>query len=124
MVHIAGEIVIDRAPDEVFDFVADERNEPRFNPRMLRAEQVSEGPIGLGTRFRAEAAYAAVRFRRPLLPDRAVPPSETDRPIMKPKLYQLPLLCTSYTFTWSLNSDTMNVIGAMAPCHRPSQKPA
>jgi len=38
----------------VFDFLADERNEPRFNPRMRGAEKISEGPIGVGTRFRAE----------------------------------------------------------------------
>ena len=38
----------------MFDFVADERNEPRYNPRMRDAEQISEGPIGLGTRFRTE----------------------------------------------------------------------
>ena len=54
MVHIEGEIIIDRPVQEVFDFVADERNEPRYNPRMLHAEQVSSGPIGRGTRFRAE----------------------------------------------------------------------
>jgi uncharacterized membrane protein len=47
-------IVIKRPVDEVFDFVADERNEPQYNPRMSRAEKVSAGPIGLGTRFRAE----------------------------------------------------------------------
>ena len=40
---------------EVFDFVADERNEPRYNPRIHRAEKLSPGPIGRGTRFRAEA---------------------------------------------------------------------
>ena len=56
MIHIDGEIVITRPVETVFDFVADERNEPRFNPQMLRAEQISPGPIGLGTRFRAEAA--------------------------------------------------------------------
>ena len=38
----------------MFDFVADERNEPRYNPRMVHAELISEGPIGLGARFRAE----------------------------------------------------------------------
>lgn len=54
MVHIEGEIVIDRPVEEVFDFVADERNEPSFNPQMRRAEKVSDGPIGPGTRFRAE----------------------------------------------------------------------
>ena len=56
MIQIEGEIVIKRPPEAVFDFVADERNEPRFNPRLLRAEQITPGAIGLGTRFRAAAA--------------------------------------------------------------------
>ena len=56
MARIEGDIVIKRPVDEVFDFVADERNEPRYNPRMLRAEKVSDGPIGAGTKFRAETA--------------------------------------------------------------------
>lgn len=50
---IEGEIVIGRPIDEVFDFVADERNEPKYNPGMLSAEKLSTGPIGEGTRFRA-----------------------------------------------------------------------
>ena len=54
MVHIEGDIVINRTPEEVFDFVADERNEPRYNPKMRLAEKISDGPIGLGTRFRAQ----------------------------------------------------------------------
>jgi len=54
MAHIDGEIVINRPVEEVFDFVADERNEPRYNPRMLRVEKLSPGPVGLGSRFRAE----------------------------------------------------------------------
>jgi hypothetical protein len=54
MVRIEGDIVINRPVDEVFDFVADERNEPEYNPRMVRAEKISPGPIGVGTRFRAE----------------------------------------------------------------------
>jgi hypothetical protein len=52
--HIEGEIIIQRPVEEVFDFVADERNEPRYNRRMVRAEKVSPGAIGLGARFRAE----------------------------------------------------------------------
>jgi carbon monoxide dehydrogenase subunit G len=54
MVRVAGEITISRPVEEVFDFVADERNEPRYNARMVRAEQISEGPIGEGTRFQTE----------------------------------------------------------------------
>ena len=51
MVRIEGEIVIARPVHEVFDFVADQRNEPAYNPRMLRAEKVTDGPVGKGTKF-------------------------------------------------------------------------
>jgi Polyketide cyclase / dehydrase and lipid transport len=54
MARIEGEIMINRPVEEVFDFVADERNEPHYNPRMVRAEMLSPGPVGLGSRFRAE----------------------------------------------------------------------
>jgi uncharacterized membrane protein len=52
--HITGEITISRPADEVFDFVADERNEPRYNRQLVSAEKISPGPVGLGTRYRAE----------------------------------------------------------------------
>ena len=52
MPHVVGEIVINRPVEHVFDFVADERNEPRFNPKMLTVEKVTPGPVGKGTRFR------------------------------------------------------------------------
>ena len=54
MVKVHGEIVIRRPPNEVFDFVADEENEPRYNPQMRLAEKLTDGPIGVGTSFRAE----------------------------------------------------------------------
>jgi uncharacterized protein YndB with AHSA1/START domain len=56
MVEVQGEIVIDRRPDEVFDFVADEENEPRYNSQMRLAKKITEGPIGVGTMCRAEMA--------------------------------------------------------------------
>lgn len=51
MVHVKGDITIARTAQEVFDFVADERNEPRYNPQMTSAEMVTRGPIGVGSRF-------------------------------------------------------------------------
>jgi uncharacterized protein YndB with AHSA1/START domain len=54
MAHIRGEVTIDAPVEEVFDLVADERNEPRYNPRIVRAEKVSDGPVGAGARFVAE----------------------------------------------------------------------
>jgi len=54
LAEIEGEIVIERPVGEVFDFIADERNEPRYNPQMTSVEQLSEGEVGLGTRFKAQ----------------------------------------------------------------------
>jgi hypothetical protein len=51
MAQVKGEIIINRPVEEAFDFVANERNEPRYKPRMVRAEQISEGPIGVGCGF-------------------------------------------------------------------------
>jgi uncharacterized protein YndB with AHSA1/START domain len=56
MARIDGEIVIDRPVDVVFDYVADQRNEPQYNPQMVRAEKVTTGPIGIGTSFRSVVA--------------------------------------------------------------------
>ena len=53
MTFIEGEIIIARPAEAVFDFAADQRNEPRYNPRMVRAEKVTGGPVGKGTVFRS-----------------------------------------------------------------------
>ena len=58
MARVEGEIIINRPVEEVFEFVADEPNEPRYNPRMVRAEKISEGRIGPGTRFHTELKTA------------------------------------------------------------------
>ena len=53
MANIEGQIFIDRPPGEVFDFVADERHEPKYNPQMVRVEMLTSGPVGEGTTYRA-----------------------------------------------------------------------
>ena len=51
MARIEGEITISRPVEVVFDYVADQTNEPLYNPSMVRADKVTPGPIGKGTRF-------------------------------------------------------------------------
>lgn len=51
MATIEGHIYIDRPPEIVFDFVSDERNEPRYNPKMTDVTMLTEEPIGSGTRY-------------------------------------------------------------------------
>jgi polyketide cyclase/dehydrase/lipid transport protein len=56
MARIDGEIVIGRPVDVVFDYVADQSNEPQYNPQMVRADKITAGPVGAGTRFRSAVA--------------------------------------------------------------------
>ena len=74
--HVEGEILIQRPVEEVFDFVADERNEPRYNRQVSKVQLLTPEPIGAGTRFRADLSMLGgdvemtvefTRFERPLL---------------------------------------------------------
>ena len=58
MVTVEGEITIGRPVEVVFDYVANQTNEPQYNPNMVRAEKVTEGPVGKGTRFRSAVRSA------------------------------------------------------------------
>ena len=56
MARIEGEIVIGRPVDVVFDYVADQSNEPQYNPQMVRADKITPGPVRKGTQFRSAVA--------------------------------------------------------------------
>jgi carbon monoxide dehydrogenase subunit G len=42
---------VNRPVEEVFDFLADIRHEAAWNPRVIRIDKTSDGPIGAGTTF-------------------------------------------------------------------------
>jgi uncharacterized protein YndB with AHSA1/START domain len=74
MARIRGEVLVDAPVEVVFDLVADERNEPRYNPRIVRAEMLGDGPVGAGSRFvteprgtgsRGEMTVEIVEYDRP-----------------------------------------------------------
>lgn len=78
---VEGEVVIVRPIEEVFDFVADECN--RYDPRIQRAEKLTDGPIGRGTRFLSETkivggtAGMAVEITEYVRPRRLATSTET-----------------------------------------------
>ena len=51
MVSITDSVTIRRPVTTVFDFVADQRNEPVYNPDMVRCVKTTPGPVGAGSRF-------------------------------------------------------------------------
>jgi hypothetical protein len=63
MTEVSGEIIIERPLEDVFDFVANQENEPLYNPQMRDARKVTDGPIGVGTSFHAEMRGVPMTIR-------------------------------------------------------------
>lgn len=68
---IENTVEIARSPEAVFDYLADQGNEIHWNPDCLSMQKITEGPVGVGTRFRAKWKQGPVvetecsRFERP-----------------------------------------------------------
>jgi uncharacterized protein YndB with AHSA1/START domain len=56
MIEAHGGTEIEAPIERVFDYVADARNEPTWLPGAQKVEKVTDGDVGLGTRF--EGVYA------------------------------------------------------------------
>jgi len=54
MTVIENSVEIARPIEEVFDFTSDMRNELKWNPDVESMEKITEGPVGLGTRYQAK----------------------------------------------------------------------
>jgi Polyketide cyclase / dehydrase and lipid transport len=69
---IEAEADIRRSPEEVFAYCSDPLREPEWNPRMRHIEQIGDGPVGVGARYKMEfipgrpMIAACVRFDRPM----------------------------------------------------------
>jgi hypothetical protein len=95
MARIEGEIVIGRPVDVVFDYVADQRNEPQYNPRMVQAEKITAGPVGKGTQFRS--AVASMGRTAEML----IECTGYDRPTLIASTTRMPQAEISYTLTFA-----------------------
>lgn len=51
MTRIEGRTTFTRTREDVFDFLADPRNEPSYNPLIISARKATPGPVGPGSRF-------------------------------------------------------------------------
>ncbi len=56
--------VIERPIEEVFAFLADGENDPRFSPRVQEIERKTEGPIGVGTVYSSTVKDAGMTTQR------------------------------------------------------------
>lgn len=56
--------VIDRPISEVFAFLADGTNDPKFSPRVQEIRKATEGPVGVGTVFESKVKDAGMKTSR------------------------------------------------------------
>ena len=68
---IEVEADVRRPPEEVFDYASDPAKEPEWNIRMKGIQKLTDGPVGVGARYRMlftqgpPAISKCVRFERP-----------------------------------------------------------
>ena len=62
--QFSGSAEIDRPIDEVFAFVADGTNDPKFSPRVQEIRKVTDGPVGVGTIFESSVKDAGLKSNR------------------------------------------------------------
>src|SRR3954454_24774929 len=59
-----GTAVVDRPIDEVFAFLADGTNDPKFSPRVQSIAKTTDGPVGVGTVFESTVKDAGMTTQR------------------------------------------------------------
>ncbi len=65
MAHeFSGSAVIDRPISQVFAFLADGTNDPKFSPRVQQITKTTDGPVGVGTMFESTVKDAGMTTRR------------------------------------------------------------
>ena len=70
-----GSVVIERPIEEVFAFLADGENDPKFSPRVQRIEKKTDGPAGAGTVYASTVKDAGMTTTREFELTEVVPPT-------------------------------------------------
>src|ERR1700746_2989235 len=62
--EFTGTVVIDRPIDDVFAFLAEGTNNPKFSPRVQEIRKATDGPIGVGTVYESTVKDAGMKSSR------------------------------------------------------------
>jgi Polyketide cyclase / dehydrase and lipid transport len=62
--QFSGTAVVNRPIQEVFDYLAEGTNDPRFSPRVLSIRKEPDAPSGLGTVFVSQVKDAGMKTDR------------------------------------------------------------
>jgi uncharacterized protein YndB with AHSA1/START domain len=67
-------VLIERPIEEVFAFLADGENDPKFSPRVLEMAKTTDGPPGVGTVYASTVKDAGMKTKREFRLTEFVPP--------------------------------------------------
>src|SRR2546423_14983133 len=70
-----GTVEIDRPVAEVFAFLADGENDPKFSPRVLEIAKTTDGPTAVGTVYASTVKDAGLKTKREFRITEFEPPS-------------------------------------------------
>ena len=63
MIRIAATVRIDKPIEEVFDYILDFENAAEWQTGVVKSLKVSDGPVGVGTRFEEDVRMVARKVR-------------------------------------------------------------
>lgn len=63
MISVSAHIDIERSPEDVWSFLMDPANDPRWERSVVHSERLDDGPIGEGSRVRRTVALGGRRLR-------------------------------------------------------------
>jgi carbon monoxide dehydrogenase subunit G len=64
VIKVEREIVVDRPPEEVFAYLSDPDNIPEWQSGVLEARKDSQGPMGVGARWREVRTFLGRRIEQ------------------------------------------------------------
>jgi hypothetical protein len=62
--QFSGSAVVDRPIDDVFAFLADGTNDPKFSPRVQEMRKLTDGSVGVGTVYESTVKDAGMKTGR------------------------------------------------------------
>ena len=62
--EFSASVLIDRPIDEVFAFLAEGTNDPKFSPRVKEIRKTTDGPVAVGTVFESTVKDAGMTTQR------------------------------------------------------------
>jgi uncharacterized protein YndB with AHSA1/START domain len=75
MGQFGATVVIDRPIDEVFAFLADGENDPKFSARVIEIAKTTDGPPAVGTIYASTVKDAGMKSKREFKLTEFVPPT-------------------------------------------------